>query len=140
MAEKALMNYPVLIADDDPDIREILRDILEELGHAVFEAADGVDALERLHAATGPMLVLLDLFMPYLDGSQVVEIVLDDPRLARRHAFIFMTARYPLLPPGLGDLLASAGMPMIAKPFDFDDLLNLIQAATLQLSARGETS
>ncbi len=125
----------VLITDDDPDIRELLRDILEETGYTVYEAADGVDVLETLRDAQEHMVVLLDLFMPYLDGSQVIERILDDPYLARRHVIILMTARYQALPPGLPGLLSSAGLPMIAKPFDFDELLAAIANATLKLSA-----
>jgi CheY-like chemotaxis protein len=126
---------PILIVDDDQDIREILRDLLQETGYIVLEAADGVDALVSLQAATHPMVVLLDLFMPYLDGSQVVEIVLDDPQLARRHTFIFMSARYQALPPGLTHLLELAGVPVIAKPFDFDELLDIVHAAARRLTS-----
>ena len=127
--------FQVLIADDDRDIRDILRDFLEETGHAVVEATDGVDALEQLQASEQRMVVLIDLFMPYLDGSQVVEIVLNDPAMARRHTFIFMSARSQALPPGLTRLLAMAGVPMIAKPFDFDELLEIINAAGLKIGA-----
>jgi len=59
----------IVVVDDDPGIRTALRSALEEQGHAVSEAGDGLTALERLHTSPWPLVVLLDLKMPYLDGA-----------------------------------------------------------------------
>lgn len=64
----------VLIADDSPKSRELLRAVLESGGHEVVEACDGGQALEQLRGMR-PDLVVLDIQMPVLDGfSTVAEI------------------------------------------------------------------
>ncbi|TXN00412.1 response regulator [Methylobacterium sp. WL64] len=57
----------VLVVDDDADMRERLRSVLERNGWSVREAGDGAEALDRVREAT-PRLVLLDLTMPVMDG------------------------------------------------------------------------
>src|SRR4051812_5329350 len=68
----------VLIADDKATGRELVRTVLENRGYEVFEAIDGIDALNsayRIH----PDLIILDLHMPGLDGFGVIkELRLDD--------------------------------------------------------------
>jgi CheY-like chemotaxis protein len=62
----------VLIVDDDPATREMLRRTVAKRGWTVVEAADGREALTRLEQAT-PAIVLLDLMMPGMDGFEVLE-------------------------------------------------------------------
>jgi PAS domain S-box-containing protein len=64
----------VLVVEDDPDTQEILRRLLEKEGCQVIAAANGRLALERL-AETRPMLILLDLMMPEMDGFQFIDRV-----------------------------------------------------------------
>jgi DNA-binding response OmpR family regulator len=61
----------VLIVDDEPNVRLMLRTALESAGHRVLEAADGLAALSRLERETCD-LVVLDLRMPKLDGMQTL--------------------------------------------------------------------
>lgn len=61
------MTRPVLVVDDDPAIREAVRDVLELEGIAVDTAIDGADALAKVDAQL-PCLVLLDMRMPGMDG------------------------------------------------------------------------
>ncbi|MCG6876342.1 MAG: GAF domain-containing protein [Betaproteobacteria bacterium] len=65
-------DLPILIVDDDPVLRELLRRILEKDGYAVVEAGNGREALERLEAVS-PGLILLDLMMPEMDGFELAE-------------------------------------------------------------------
>ena len=62
---------PILIVDDEPDGRELLRRLLEGEGWSVLEAENGKVALERI-ADTTPELILLDLMMPEMDGFEFV--------------------------------------------------------------------
>jgi type IV pilus assembly protein PilB len=62
----------VLVADDDPQMRRLIRNVLQREGFEVVEAEDGLDALERLEQET-VSLVLLDVDMPRLDGLGVLE-------------------------------------------------------------------
>lgn len=65
------MTGPVLIVEDDDDVREATRMVLETAGFPVVDAADGQQALERIHQGPKPSLVLLDLMMPGMTGSEV---------------------------------------------------------------------
>ncbi len=62
---------PVMIVEDDPDIRAALADVLAEDGHTTITAANGRDALDQLHASSvAPCVIVLDLMMPVMDGWQ----------------------------------------------------------------------
>jgi CheY-like chemotaxis protein len=63
---------PVLVVDDDPDVREVVRRTLAREGWTVHEAADGREGLARA-AAHPPALVVLDLVMPEMDGFAFVD-------------------------------------------------------------------
>jgi CheY-like chemotaxis protein len=67
----------VLVVDDDPKTRDMLRRTLQKAGCTVAEAANGREALEALERAK-PALVLLDLLMPGMDGFEVLERLQDD--------------------------------------------------------------
>ena len=71
----------VLIVEDHPTMREAMRLVLEEDGHDVEEAVDGENgiALVREHA---PDVVLLDLNIPVVSGSEVLEVLRSDPTTA----------------------------------------------------------
>jgi CheY-like chemotaxis protein len=71
----------ILIAEDNPVNRELLRELLEVRGHAVVEACDGEEAL-RIIEQTQPDLVLLDIGMPLLDGFGVMRKIRENPRFA----------------------------------------------------------
>ncbi|GFZ91275.1 DNA-binding response regulator [Paenibacillus marchantiophytorum] len=61
------MTISVLIADDDPEIRDVIRIYLKNEGYRVFESEDGVQALELLHRESID-LIILDVMMPNMDG------------------------------------------------------------------------
>jgi CheY-like chemotaxis protein len=71
----------VLIAEDNPVNRELLRELLEGRGCEVEEACDGEEALEMLER-TRPDILLLDLGMPKVDGFGVVRKIRENPKLA----------------------------------------------------------
>src|SRR5258708_4928437 len=69
----------ILVIDDDPANRDILRARLEQAGHEVTEAPDGEEGLRCLEAA-GLDLVLLDVMMPRVDGLQVCRRIKANPK------------------------------------------------------------
>ena len=60
----------ILVVDDDPHIREVVQFALDKEGFSTVEAKDGAEALERF-AAEKPDLIVLDITMPELDGTEV---------------------------------------------------------------------
>ncbi len=73
--------FDVLIVDDDVDIRETVEEILASEGFEVATARNGAEALEKLREGL-PRLILLDLFMPVMDGVEFRRRQLADPALA----------------------------------------------------------
>jgi CheY-like chemotaxis protein len=71
----------ILVVDDDPDIREVLVDILEGEGYEVVTRTNGEEALEAIREEN-PDLMILDLLMPVMDGFAVCK-QLNDPRWSK---------------------------------------------------------
>lgn len=71
------MGYKILIADDEAEIRDVLRLYLEKDGYEVTEAADGVETMAGLRQEK-PDLVILDIMMPGLDGYRVLRNIRED--------------------------------------------------------------
>ena len=68
------MSPAILIVDDEPDVRKVVRTLLEADGYQVAEAADGPAALQLMNSIggpRGPQLVVLDVMMPGIDGIEV---------------------------------------------------------------------
>jgi two-component system, chemotaxis family, chemotaxis protein CheY len=76
-----VVQHTVLVVDDDRDIRESLRDLLEHEGYRVRMAADGAEAVAAMEEEP-PCLVILDLMMPVMDGWEVAGRMHDEERLA----------------------------------------------------------
>jgi two-component system, cell cycle response regulator DivK len=71
----------ILIADDKPTGRELVRTVLENSGYAVIEASDGPEAL-RMARESSPDLIILDLHMPVIDGFGVIQELRRDANFA----------------------------------------------------------
>jgi CheY-like chemotaxis protein len=71
----------VLIVDDEPDLRRMLRLICENAGYHVTEATNGAAALERV-ALSQPDLIVTDLMMPVMNGNKLIQRLRQDPKTA----------------------------------------------------------
>lgn len=113
----------ILVADDDPDLRDILRTILEPSGFRVEEAADGQSALDavRLHR---PDLLILDYMMPGLTGPQVCAKLKQDVVL-RHVPIIMLTGKGELHDKVFG--INSGADDYVVKPFEPQELLARVQ-------------
>lgn len=72
----------ILIIEDDTDIRETFREVLELEGYKVLTAANGKDAIDRADPAQPVALILLDLMMPVMNGWEFLESRKNSPSLA----------------------------------------------------------
>ncbi len=109
---------PVLVVDDDPDIRDTLREILEAEGHAVITAPHGRAALSVLRKGLRPSLILLDLMMPGMSGWELLALLREDPALADLPVAVLSAAGGRAGPPGATHFLR--------KPIELDALLDLV--------------
>lgn len=130
----------ILIVDDEPDIRRLLRRLLEDEDYTVAEAVDGVDGLAQLRASQRRLVVLLDYKMPHMNGAEVLDAVLADPQLAGRHAILFVTANLVAFSPQLLELLRANAIPVIQKPFRLEVILDEIERASERLQSSTDTS
>ncbi|HUJ62135.1 MAG TPA: response regulator [Kofleriaceae bacterium] len=113
----------ILVVDDEPMVRDTLGHMLVDEGYVVDVAVDGVDALDRVHAAR-PDAILLDLMMPGMNGRQFLQALRDEPVYAEVPVLI-MTAVH-----GLEINLAAIGASeVVEKPFNPDELLNKVALA-----------
>ncbi|HET9987284.1 MAG TPA: response regulator transcription factor [Kofleriaceae bacterium] len=113
----------ILVVDDEPMVRDTLGQVLADEGYVVDVAADGADALDRVHAAR-PDAILLDLMMPGMNGRQFLQALRDDSAYSAVPVLI-MTAVH-----GLEINLSSIGASeVVEKPFQIEELLNKIALA-----------
>ncbi len=116
------MGKKILVVDDDENILNLERTILEQKGFEVTTCGGGAEALEILAERVFD-LVLLDVMMPEVDGFTVCRKIKDDPRL-KDIPVIFLTAK------GGGDALAegfeSGAVMYINKPFTANKLLTIV--------------
>ena len=119
----------VLVVDDDPDILEALAEILEAEGFDVRRARNGKEALDRLEPER-PSLILLDLMMPVMDGWEFSQKMRERPA-ARGIPVIVLSADR-----NVGTKAREIGaVGYLAKPFELDDLLQMVRSAISGQSA-----
>ncbi len=124
--QKALNNAKdrsvnVLIADDDPNIRELLRQELYSEEYHVLEACDGKEALKLVKDSRNNIdLILLDIMMPDIDGYDVLSVIKTNEQLA--HIPIIIVSAYEVK--GKTYKLGADGF--ISKPIDKSKLLSKI--------------
>jgi CheY-like chemotaxis protein len=126
----------VLVADDNPAIRDWVRFILESEGYLVLEAQNGNEVLHLLNTTSYPLVVLLDFQMPQHGGAWVLGAVAANHTLATRNRFILMTARTLSLPRFFTTLLLRLHVPILRKPFDVDLLVALVANVAHTLPAQ----
>ncbi|TMB57124.1 MAG: response regulator [Deltaproteobacteria bacterium] len=113
----------VLIVEDDEDVRSALAALLEGEGYSVVEAAHGAEALTQLRSRDEICLIVLDLWMPVMDGWQFRAVQRNDPSLAGVPVVVITadTAAHKRARD-----FGEAGW--MTKPIDFDRLLELVNA------------
>jgi DNA-binding response OmpR family regulator len=115
------MPHRVLVVEDDPTLRLVIRDNLESEGYQVDLAADGASAVKHTQAAA-PDLIVLDLMLPDRDGLDLLPIL----RLRGQVPIIILTARTQQAEKLRG--LHLGADDYITKPFDPEELLARIRA------------
>jgi CheY-like chemotaxis protein len=111
----------VLIVEDDPDVRDVLCEVLRDEGYGVVGAANGLEALQRLRSGAPPCLILLDLMMPVMNGWEFRAEQQRDAALREIPVVILS---------GNGNMERDAGelgaAVYLSKPMNLDTLLAIV--------------
>lgn len=110
----------ILVVDDDPSIRFLLRQILENEQYTVLEAGNGMAALDAIRSGAHPDIVMTDLMMPVMSGAEMIV------RLRSEAS----TAKIPIVvvsgnPEAVKDLSVDA---IVTKPFGAADVASRVRA------------
>jgi len=105
----------VLVVDDERYIVDLLTDLLDDEGYRVITAFDGLAALQKMREES-PDLVLADIMMPRLDGLTLLT------RIREEHSEVPVVLMSAAVTPIMHEV------PYIAKPFDLEDLLDIVDA------------
>lgn len=125
----------VLVVEDDASLRETVVELLQGEGYHVYVAPDGPTALAYLRTTPERLVVLLDWWMPGMDGGQVLRIIAREEEHAQRHEFIVYSAA---LVNGLHRALTipiTLSVSLLEKGVDLDIMLRRIAAAVAHLTA-----
>ena len=124
----------ILLVDDNPPSRELMRDLLEASGHLIMEAVNGREALDLIRLYQ-PDLVFLDLQMPVLDGFSVIRELRNDVDF-HSMAVVAVTASAML---GDRERAIAAGFDSyIAKPIELSEVENQVELLSSRQSRLGK--
>ena len=119
-------NWKILMIDDEPDLLDLMKDLLEEKRYQVFCASNGSDGI-LLNEQKNPDLILLDLRMPEMDGIETL-------RNIRKHdekVLVIILTGYGC-PDTIRDAVDLNVSEYLSKPFENEDLVSVI-SKTLEL-------
>jgi CheY-like chemotaxis protein len=120
MSHQSVASCPILIVEDDADLRDMMAQMLALEGFQTATVANGREALNYLKSGRQPELILLDLMMPVMDGWEFRRLQQADPDLAD----------VPVIVLSALDQARAAHVDAAAflkKPLDFDRLLQLVR-------------
>lgn len=108
----------ILLAEDEPSIREILTELIQDEGHECISATDGLDASEKVINGAFD-LIITDFHMPRMNGGNLYRWCREKEMTL---PFIFITANQ--------EMSVEENIPLIKKPIDFNNLVDIITTAT----------
>jgi two-component system cell cycle response regulator len=129
-----LADRRLLIVEDSPTMRRVMRRFLEPTGYVIFEAGDGEEAL-RLAARERPDVILLDRQIPLLDGYGVLASLQTDPELGEVPVVLVTSHGEP---EEVADGLRRGAHDYLRKPFEQPELVARVNAAMRTKALRDE--
>jgi CheY-like chemotaxis protein len=114
--------FSIFLVEDDFDVREALVETLRDRGYEVESAPDGEQAIQLLRAGARPGLILLDLMMPRMSGSEFRMAQLADPALSQLPV-VLLSADGRMEEKAVALKVQGA----IRKPIDLDELFSVIE-------------
>ncbi|MFN2588939.1 MAG: response regulator transcription factor [Actinomycetota bacterium] len=123
----------VLVADDEPALRKLLKTNMELEGYETLEAANGAEVLESVRR-DNPDIILLDIMMPVMDGWEVMTELAANPEYSQKVILVSAKASDDAQLQGW-ELGADE---YITKPFDLDALLQRVREVASRSEAESE--
>jgi CheY-like chemotaxis protein len=123
MAHQSVAHCPVLVVEDDADLREMIAQLLALEGFQTMTVANGREALSylrNLHSGAAPDVILLDLMMPEMDGWEFRRHQQADPQLAKVPVIVLTALDQ-------NRTREVEAVAFLKKPLDFDRLLTLVR-------------
>jgi CheY-like chemotaxis protein len=114
-------NQTILVVEDDHDTRVSIRYCLEYFGFQVESVTNGAEALGRLYKGLNPQAILLDMYMPIMNGRQFIEAVKNHPTFSKI-PIVQLSAQTDELVPG--------ALAALTKPIALQELLEQIRLHT----------
>ena len=111
-------SLPILIVDDEPNILELLRGVLEDEGFTVITASNGAAALNVIQRSP-VALVLTDLMMPFVSGLDLARQLHSNPKTASTPLLLMSAA----MPQQVSNIYAA----VIHKPFEVDEIIRVVR-------------
>lgn len=118
------MAKKIMIVDDEPDVRLMVKRVLEARGFDVMDASGGREALEKLRKEWVD-LVLIDFFMPEMTGRDLAEAIRKDTKLKDLNLAFITVATFREF--GEAELRKLGALDYIQKPFDKYDLVQRVK-------------
>jgi DNA-binding response OmpR family regulator len=128
VVERKLNQCGVLVVEDDPAIRRLVRMVLEREGYCVEVAADGVEAVLKLGLNEFDVIIL-DLMMPNLDGFAFMQTMHDNDPERLKHIIVTSAAS----PAIIRQRMKGVPFDILPKPFELQDLLSRVKACVSAL-------
>jgi CheY-like chemotaxis protein len=113
----------ILVVDDEKAVRETIREVLEDEGYAVAEAANGQEALDYLRQDPRVCLILLDLMMPVMSGFDFLDVVKNDPVLKSVSILVVSAASHEKIEQARK---SSTAVGVLVKPLQLKPLLDAV--------------
>jgi len=130
------MQKKILIVDDDPDQREVIRSSLKEAGFEISTATNGVEGLEKARSES-PDLIILDVMMPKMDGFAVCVTLREDDATASI-PILMLTGLCSYISQLTG--MESGATDYLVKPFEAEQLVLKVEALLCQPSVSSSRS
>jgi CheY-like chemotaxis protein len=121
--KKRVQSYKILIADDEPEVVDLVRMMLEWEGYTVLAAVDGIETLVSTRTQR-PDLILLDVRMPKMTGLAVLEKLHEDPETADIPVIMLsVVTGYP----EVRAALQRGAVAYLPKPFEMREMVHLVE-------------
>ena len=121
----------LLVVDDDEAVLALLSEQLSGQGYHVIRASDGIEALDKVRQER-PDMVILDLVLPGMEGSEVILQMRSDKNLMRIPVIVITGAN---VGGAKAEILSSFSIPALSKPWQESELLDRVEGAFLGATA-----